>query len=226
VAFVLSFGLDVEDVRVFFLDKPKLVPKPIKAILIRKRYSTDNLQENSAKIARRELSKINTTTRLSLDNHVKANELAKVEEKKSPGQGKLRISDQLIKKLEDMDEDKEKTKSEETENKIDNKNETKEEESGDKSEEVVKADGEKATEEPKENDAEEKTATEELVENKDDNKSTEKSCEKEEAMVVEEGEKGEVTKDKVEVDGANIRNVIHSSLVEEEEADAKEKEKR
>jgi hypothetical protein len=205
-------------------DKPKLVSKPIKAILIRKRYSTDNLQENSAKIARRELSKINTTTRLSLDNHVKTNELAKVEEKKSPGQGKLRISDQLIKKLEDMDEDKEKTKSEETENKIDNKNVTKEEESGDKSEEVVKADGEKATEEPKENDAEEKTATEELVENKDDNKSTEKSSEKEEAMVVEEDEKSEVTKDKVEVDGANIRNVIHSSLVEEEEADAKEKE--
>lgn len=74
----------------------------------------DNLQENSAKIARKESTKTDVI-RLSLDNHIrqkstpeKSNSIQKEDEdesSKSSPQSKLRVSDELIKKLGDLDED-------------------------------------------------------------------------------------------------------------------------
>ncbi|KYB27503.1 MYND-type zinc finger-containing chromatin reader ZMYND8 isoform X1 [Tribolium castaneum] len=112
-------------------EKPKLVAKPIKTIIIRKRYSIDNHQENSAKIARKELNKTETT-RLSLDNHVKQNSTPEKtnsvhqEDENTSGQIKLRISDELIKKLGDLDEDGNETKNENEPEKKENEEKTNE----------------------------------------------------------------------------------------------------
>ncbi|XP_044268661.1 protein kinase C-binding protein 1 isoform X2 [Tribolium madens] len=188
-------------------EKPKLVAKPIKTIIIRKRYSVDNLQENSAKIARKELNKTDTT-RWSLDNHVKqnlttvnTNNLQKEEEKVSSNalsQIKLRISDELIKKLGDLDEDGNETK----------ESESKKEENDSKVEEKTSEDDELSKDkiEEEKSEIEVKNKTEE--EKSDENKTMpEKSDKSEELKVVEDKTLEDDKEAEVAID-SNIRKDI------------------
>ncbi|RZC32983.1 protein kinase C-binding protein 1, partial [Asbolus verrucosus] len=229
-------------------DKPKLIAKPIKTILIRKRYSTDNVTENAPKILRANITKRNDSVRLSLDNHVKTtanaetkNKTIHIDEHKSTSpQSKLKITDQLIKKLEDLDEEKDLNKNDEKseaepDKKADDVNEvsSKHIESENLNSDQISGQSEARAAKEKEDN---KNVSVESNENiKSDEKvaevteiqkfARENSSELDESHVMEEDEGAKsVQNTEVEMDEANIRNIIHSSLVTPENSSSKKTE--
>ncbi|XP_063914614.1 MYND-type zinc finger-containing chromatin reader ZMYND8 isoform X2 [Zophobas morio] len=227
-------------------DKPRLVQKPIKAILIRKRYSSDSIPENSIKMARRDPTKPDAP-RLSVDNHIKLNETPEKlctqhEEEKSKisSPPKLRISDQLIKKLEDMnDEEPEEGKEEvdgEPEKKVEEvvadaerekseEKESVEEKSEEKGDTEVNEDDKKENDESKKDEGEVKSDIETKVTEKEDEEDKGKEKELVEPTVIEEEEKSDDAQAPVLELCETIMNVEAQSVKDGEKDKEKPKEK-